>query len=685
VSHGVDFLRDLALVLCVAAVTTVLFRSLRQPVVLGYLLAGLVVGPHVPLPLLADQATVDTLAELGVILVMFAVGLDFSLRRLASVIPEAGLIGIIQVSTMLWLGYLAGQLLGFTVWGSVFTGAALCISSTMVVARVFAEEGVAGRRAELTFAVLVVEDLAAVLLLALLATATGDGHGAPLLHSMVKLSVGLVALVAGGYLVVPRAIRIVARLGGGETLLVASVGVAFALALAARALGSSVALGAFLAGSLVAESGRARSVEVLVRPVRDIFAAIFFVAVGMSVDPHVLVSHGGAALLLVAVVVVGQTVSVTLGAVLSGHGVRTAVQTGLSLAQVGEFGFIFATLGVSRGVADPALMPLVVAVAVVTAWTTPWLVRRSEPAALWLERKLPHAVQTYVTLYDTWLERLRERRRTGRSPARRLLWMLIVDALALAALVIATSVGIEPLCGRVHAWLGWEPRPSRWLVLAGAAAAALPLVIGLLAASRRLGALLASLVLPPAAAGRADFGAAPRRALLVSLQVGVLLAVLVPVVALTQPFVPPLSGAPVLLALLLVSGLSFWRRATDVQAHVRAGAEVILDVLRAAGPPKHWAEAPQAEAAVDQLLPGLGSVAELHVELGTRAAGATLRELDLRGRTGAAVVAIRRGDESLTQCTGSTQLLAGDVLAVAGTHEALSAAASLLRAPAVPG
>src|SRR5262249_43962586 len=288
--HAPDFLRDLALVLCVAAVTTVLFRKLRQPVVLGYLLAGLLVGPHVPVPLLADQATVETLAELGVILVMFAVGLDFSLRRLAAVIPEAGLIGIIQVSSMLWLGYLAGQALGFSVWGSVFTGAALCISSTMVVARVFAEEGVAGRRAELTFAVLVVEDLAAVVVLARVAALAGEGHGTPLVHSMVKLTFGLAALVAGGYLVVPRAIRIVARLESTETLLVAAVGAAFALALVARALGSSVALGAFLAGSLVAESGRAHSVEVLVRPVRDMFAAIFFVAVGMSVDPGVLAS-----------------------------------------------------------------------------------------------------------------------------------------------------------------------------------------------------------------------------------------------------------------------------------------------------------------------------------------------------------------------------------------------------------
>ncbi len=685
-----DFLHDLALVLGVAAVTTVLFRRLHQPVVLGYLLAGLIVGPHVPVPLFVDETGIHTLAELGVILVMFGIGLEFSLKRLAAVIPTAGLVGIIQVSGMLWLGFMAGQALGWSVMQSVFAAAALSISSTVIVARVFAEQGLTAPWTELVLGVLLVEDLAAVLILALLTALAGGQSGgaeAPLVvlgFETGRLALLLTAMVIGGYLVVPRAIRAVARLGSGETLLVASIGVCFALSLLAQRAGYSVAMGAFLAGTLIAESGRAEAVERLVHPVRDMFAAVFFVAVGMGVDPQAIVDHAGAVALLTLVVVLGKLVTVSVGAVLSGHDVRTAVQAGLSRAQIGEFTFIIAGVGVVTGAVGPELLPVVVAVSALTTFLTPWLVRAAEPLSRAVDRRLPHAVQTFVTLHGTWLERLRERRRSGRSPARRVVWILLVDGLLLAGLVAGTSLALEPLRSLVRARLGWDELPALWVVIGGALALAVPLLLGLVAASRRLGRLLAEQVLPPAAAGRADFGEAPRRAMLVSLQVGVLLAVLVPVVALTQPFLPLYVGLPVLLLSAVLMGYMFWRQATDLQAHVRAGAEVILDVLRRTASP---ATAPprgadmHAALQVEQVLPGLGSVADIRVQPGTHADGATLRQLDLRGRTGATVVAIRRGAQNVAAPGGATQLAAGDMLAVAGTEQALEDAADLLQRP----
>jgi len=685
-----DFLRDLALVLCVAAVTTVLFRRLHQPVVLGYLLAGVIVGPHVPVPLFVDEAVIHTLAELGIVLVMFGIGLEFSLRRLAAVIPIAGLVGIIQVSGMLWLGYLAGQALGWSVMESVFAAAALSISSTVIVARIFAEQRVTAPYTELVYGVLLVQDLAAVLILALLTALTSaPGAGGEPLQVLAlqagRLALLLAAMVVGGYLIVPRALRAVARLGSGETLLVASVGLAFAFALLARQLGYSVAMGAFLAGTLTAEAGRADAVERLVHPVRDMFAAVFFVAVGMSVDPRALVEHGGAVALMTLLVVAGQLVTVTVGAVLSGHGVRTAVQTGLSLAQIGEFSVIIAGVGVASGAAPPALLAVVVGVSAVTTFLTPWLVRAAEPLSLAIDRRLPHSVQTFVTLHGTWLARLRERRRRAHSPVRRVVWVLVVDGLLLAGLVDGTALAFEALQRLVHERLHWSGRPARWLVIGAALLLAAPLLTSVVAASRRLGGLLAEQVLPPAAAGRADFGAAPRRALLVALQVSVLLAVLVPLVALTQPFLPLYLGLPALLLLVALLGLIFWRRAADLQAHVRAVSEVILEVLRSAAP----ARAPAAPGAADthaapqveQVLPGLGSLGEIHVQAGSCADGATLRQLDLRGRTGATIVAIRRGAQSLTDPTGATQLLPGDSLAVAGTDQALADAADLLARP----
>ena len=686
--HGTNFLRDIAMVLCVAAVTTVLFRKLRQPVVVGYLLAGVLVGPHVPFPLFADSQSVHTLSELGVILVMFSIGLEFSFRRLLSVLPTAGLIALIQVSAMLWLGYLAGQLLGWGQLASVYAGASLCIASTMIVARLMDEQHAPAVLRELVFGVLVVEDLAAVLLLALF-TAFGrqaaDASLADVLATVAHVLVVLVALVAGGYLVLPRAIRAVARLASAETLLVSSVGSAFALALLAESLGLSVALGAFLAGNLIAEARRGEQVEHLVRPVRDMFAAIFFVAVGMTVEPAALLTYWPAVLLFLAVVVVGKVGSVLIGGVLSGHSVRTSIQTGLSLTSLGEFSFLFVALGAQQGAMEPSLVPVVISVATLTAFLGPLFMRLSEPVALAVERRLPHAVQTFVTLYDTWLARLRARRRTGRSPARRLVLVLALDGLLLAGLVAGTSLTHEPLRLLVHERLGWDETPARWLVAVAVLVVALPLVLGLVAASRRLGALLAEQALPPAPAGRADFGAAPRRALLVGLQLGVLLAVLVPALALTQPFVPVLSGAPILILLVAIVGVSFWRSATDLQAHVRAGAEVILEALRQAGPADDKREVAALTAPqVEQLLPGLGSVAEVHVAAGMRADGATLRQLDLRGRTGATVVAVQRGEDCLASPGGATRLQTGDILAVAGTREALSAATELLRSPPQP-
>src|SRR5262245_29628813 len=494
--HAGDFLRDLAMVLCVAAVTTVLFRRLRQPVVLGYLLAGVLVGPHVPFPLFARPESVRTLSELGVILVMFSIGLEFSFRRLVSVLPTAGLIALVQVSVMLWLGYLAAQALGWGPLASAYAGASLCIASTMIVARLLDEQRAASGLRELVFSVLVVEDLAAVLLLAVFTALGGERADTSLvsvLQTMLRLLAVLAALVAGGYLVLPLALRAVARLGSAETLLVASVGSAFALALAAENLGLSIALGAFLAGSLIAEAHLGEQVDHLVRPVRDMFAAVFFVAAGMSVEPAVLVTHWPAVLLFLVVVLLGKVASVLVGGVLSGHSVRTSLQAGLSLTPLGEFSFIFVALGAQQGVVDVSLVPIVVAVAALTAFLAPWLMRASEPVALAVERRLPHAVQTFVTLYDTWLARLRARRRTGRSRARRLALLLVLNGALLAALVAGTALAREPLRQLVHERLGWEELSARWLVRGAALAVAVPLLLGLVAVSRRLGSLLAEM------------------------------------------------------------------------------------------------------------------------------------------------------------------------------------------------
>src|SRR5919198_38716 len=325
-----EFLQKLVLLLGRAALTPRAFRGVRQPVVLGYLLAGVIIGPHVPLPVYAHEPTVRILSELGVILVMFALGLEFSLRRLLKLGATSGFIAAIECSLMVWLGFLLGRAFGWSTRESLFLGAIVSISSTTVVVKAFGERGIRGRRAETVFGILIAEDLIAVLLLALLTTLSHGGglSGDSMVVTAARLSAFLVAVLAVGMMTIPRAMRAIVRMERPEITLVTSIALSFALALLAARLGYSVALGAFLAGTLVGESGEEKRIGQLVQPVRDMFAAIFFVSVGMLIDPRVIAAHLPSVAAIAALVVAGKIVGVTLGTFLSGGGPRLALGTG---------------------------------------------------------------------------------------------------------------------------------------------------------------------------------------------------------------------------------------------------------------------------------------------------------------------------------------------------------------------
>lgn len=682
------FLKSLTIVLCVAAVTTVLFQRLKQPVVLGYILAGLIVGPHVPIPLVADHAVVQTLSELGVILLMFSLGLEFSLRKLVQVGPTAGLTALIQSSIMVWLGFMAGRAFGWTPRESLFAGAIIAISSTTIIAKAFQEQGIKGKLRELVVGILIVEDLIGILLMALLtAISSADGRAAQggllagtLLAPAVRLAVFLVGLVTVGLLTVPRGIRAVNRLERSETTLVASIGLCFATALLANYFGYSVALGAFIAGSLVAESGEGEKIGHLIEPVRDMFAAIFFVSVGMLIDPALVKIHWLPVLVLTAVVVVGKVLGVSAGAFLTGSGTRTSVQAGMSLAQIGEFSFIIAALGISLGATGSFLYPIAVAVSAITTLTTPWLIRASGPAANYVDRKLPKPLQTFASLYGSWIEQLRsvQSRATTGATVRRLVKLLLVDALLLGGLVIGAAVFAKSITAFISERLHLSPAIANVILIAGVAVLAGPFVVGVLRIARRLGVTLAEAALPKNETGEVDLAAAPRRALVVTLQLGVVLIVILPLLALTQPFLPGLPGAAVAGVLLVVLGVAFWRGAANLQGHVRAGAQVIVEALAAQARKGARTADDRELSQVRKMFPGLGEPVPVRLSPTSPVVGKTLAELNLRGQTGATVLAIVRGEEGILIPTAREALKAGDVLALAGAHECIEAARELL-------
>jgi monovalent cation:H+ antiporter-2, CPA2 family len=443
-----SFLEDLALVLCVAAATTVIFYALQQPVVVGYLLAGMIVGPYTPL-IFVDAARLHGVSELGVILLMFALGLEFSIRRLLRLGPRAAFITAVQVGLMIWLGYVCGRELGWTELESIFAGALLSISSTTIVAKAFSEQQIGTELRELALGVLLCEDLVAVIMLAVL---TPVGAGATLSAlalewTGLRLGIFLLAMVGGGSLLIPPLVRFIARMDRDETLVVASVGICFCFAMAAERAGYSVVLGAFLAGSLVAESGMPARLEELVHPLRDVFAAVFFVSVGMMIDPMLIVAHWQALAFLVGVLIIGKTVGVTLGAMLAGTPAPLAVQTGLSLAQIGEFSFIIAGVGVETGAARNFLYSLAVAISAITTFTPPFMIRACEPIGAIVESRAPLALARVQRVYEGWVERVSasragaDRRPGVAAPA----FFLIAGAFCVAAVVIALDLAERPI------------------------------------------------------------------------------------------------------------------------------------------------------------------------------------------------------------------------------------------------
>ncbi len=402
-THLPGLINDLALILMTAGVVTLVFRKLKQPVVLGYLLAGFLVGPHfLHIPTVTDAPNVQIWSEIGIIFLLFALGLEFSFKKLAKVGGSAGVTAVIEVVGMVGIGYLTGQLLGWSVMDSLFLGGVLSISSTTIIIRAFEEVGVKGRGfVSLVFGVLIVEDIIAILLLVLLSTVavTKSFAGLEMLQSGGKLVFFLTLWFLAGIYFVPSFLRRAKPWINQETLLVVSVGLCFAMVVFATKVGFSPALGAFVMGSILAETVEAERIEHLIGPVKDLFAAVFFVSVGMLINPEILLKYAFPIAIITCVTVTGKILTTTIGSILSGRSVRHSVQAGFSLAQIGEFSFIIAGLGLSLKVTSDFLYPIAVSVSAVTTFCTPYLIKSSDSAADKIESLLPEKWKNALSHY----------------------------------------------------------------------------------------------------------------------------------------------------------------------------------------------------------------------------------------------------------------------------------------------
>jgi CPA2 family monovalent cation:H+ antiporter-2 len=403
--HLPDLIADLGLILAAAGVITLLFKKIKQPLVLGYILAGLLVGPHIKIiPTVSDYKSITIWGEIGVIFLLFSLGLEFSFKKLVKVGGSASITAIVKVIFLILGGYLIGMAMGWNNMDSIFLGGIISISSTMITIKAFEELGIKHKKfAGLVFGVLIVEDLVAILLLVLFSTMAVSQHaaGPEMIKSILKLGFFLVLWFLGGIFLVPTFLKATRKLMNDETMLVVSLALCLVMVLLADKVGFSPALGAFIMGSILAETTQAERIEHLTKSVKDLFAAVFFVSVGMMIDPSVLIEYALPIFLITMVIIIGKIIFTVLGALLAGQPLKTSVQAGMSLAQIGEFSFIIATLGFSLKVTSDFLYPIAVAAAAITTFTTPYLIKLSEPFYGFLIRKMPQKWLSGIERYTS--------------------------------------------------------------------------------------------------------------------------------------------------------------------------------------------------------------------------------------------------------------------------------------------
>lgn len=380
--HLPKLIEDLALILIAGAITTLIFRRIKQPLVLGYIIAGFLVGPHFDfIPSVADGANVKTLAEIGVIFLLFSLGLEFSFKKLVRVGGSASITAFVEIIFITIAGYLVGKAMGWTTMDSMFLGGMLASSSTTIIIRAFDELGVKTKQfARIVFGVLVVEDIVVILLMVLLSTiaVTKQFEGVEMLMTVLKLLFFLALWFIAGIFLLPTFLKKVKPLVDEETLLIISIGLCLGMVVVATQVGFSAELGAFIMGSIMAETTSAQKVEHVIKPVKDLFGAVFFVSVGMMINPQEMIDYRWPIFVVTMLTLFGKLFSTTLGALLSGQPLKQSVQVGMSMAQIGEFAFIVATLGLTLGVISPFLFPVAVGASAITTFTTPFFIKHSE-------------------------------------------------------------------------------------------------------------------------------------------------------------------------------------------------------------------------------------------------------------------------------------------------------------------
>ena len=663
---------DLAVILIAAGVFTVISKALKQPLILGYIIAGFIVGPHLGLfPELTSEAAVEQWSEIGIIFLLFALGLEFSFKKLLKVGSSALITCVTICVGMFTAGIVVGGAMGWSTMECMFLGGLLSMSSTTIIIKTYDEMGLKSKPyAGLIFGTLVVEDMVAVLMMVLLSTMAVSNKfaGGEMVWSLAKLAFFLVLWFLVGIYVIPTLLKKARRFLNDEILLIIAIGLCFGMVALASAAGFSSALGAFVMGSILAETIEGEHISKLVSGIKNLFGAIFFVSVGMMVDPAVIGEHWGTILVIAVVAVCGILVFSTTGTLLAGKSLDTAVHTGFTMAQLGEFSFILASLGCSLGVMRDFIYPVIISVSVITTFTTPYMIKAADPVSRWLHSRLPDKVLSKLNTSD---ESLKSSSAAEKSEWRKLIRSYLLRVALYSVVLIAVFVGSKMYLSK--ALLALFPSLSepalKWIVVAVTLAVMSPLLYGLAINNGSIAAPSRKLL------SEKDANKWPILALMV---IRILIAVAFVLAVVSLYF--DLSGWAVLL-IVLGGVVIFWAMRTSMHRFGALERRFIANFNEKELMEKRLA--PVASSVKEKLGEYDVHLQGIILSPDSEHIGRTLREMPFRKASGVNIVKIIRGSRSILIPSGDEVMYPYDYIYAVGSSAQLESFLSLMEGQTV--
>ena len=646
---------DLALILITAGVITVIFKWLKQPLVLGYILAGFFIGPYFKwFPVITDPSSVHVWSDIGIVFLMFALGLEFSIKKLKKVGATGAITAFTELAIMFLVGNTVGHLLGFKDMDCIFLGCMMSISSTAIIVKSFDDLRLKQQKFTSTVtAVLVVEDLIAVLLLVVLSTVSVSKtfNGGELAMSMVKLVFFLIVWFVFGIYLIPTFLRWMRRYMTEETLLLVAVGLCFGMVVLAAKAGFSTALGAFVMGAILAETIEADVIHRLVTPLKNLFGAVFFVSVGMLIKPEVLGKYWLPILVIALCIILFKSMAATLGVLLSGKPLKTAVQSGFCFCQIGEFSFIIAGLGMSFGVINENLYPIIVSVSILTTFVTPYMIKGALPTYNWLEPKLPAKVKDVIERYSSNSGGDDASRATIGKFIRKQLTGILLHGVILAAIALLSLGILRPFLDTLFKDLGIPQIWSRLLGLVGTLVIMSPFLWAVAVknvSKRKIREMFDTYRFS--------------QAVVIPLLILRYFVALFSVGAVIAGYVDVAVGFLMVLAVIVVAVVLFSRRADGFYGQIEERFTKNFNSRQA-----------QAAFHIPAGMENEFAMERLRMTAASPLAGKTLAQNEIRERYGANIVTIERGENIIDMPSKDEILMPADVLTVIGTEEQVSA------------